>query len=139
MCKRNRSVKKISKIFWNDVFNSWTKVTEITSKKYIQFNLNMKMENSAISSKSYLRLVQFVLWIFLMKMDQLEFNLNIKTNFLEYNGQKGRREIAISIRPSFRGLLFHFYSTKLQFLVMFTINDIFHVILRVKGVLRYEH
>ena len=72
-------------------------------------------------------------------MDQLEFNLNIKTNFLEYNGQKGRREIAISIRPSFRGLLFHFYSTKLQFLVMFTINDIFHVILRVKGVLRYEH
>ena len=39
-----------------------------------------------------------------------------------------------SNRPSFRGLLIHFYSTKLQFIVMFTLKDIFHVVLRVKGV-----
>ena len=70
-----------------------------------------------------------------MKMDQLEFNLNIKTNFLEYNGQKGRCEIAISIRPSFRGLFFHSYSTKLQFLVMFSLNDILQKISELKAFL----
>ena len=42
--------------FWKDVFNSWTKITEITSKKNenVWFNPNMKMENSAICLKSYI-------------------------------------------------------------------------------------
>ena len=48
---------------------------------------------------------------------------------------QGRREIAKSARPLFRGIEFRFYSTNLQFLVMCTLNDIFHIVLRVKDVL----
>ena len=45
--------KKISKVFLKNVFNGWTKVTEITSRnnehpfyENIWFNPNMKMEHS---------------------------------------------------------------------------------------------
>ena len=52
---------------------------------------------------------------------------------------KERSEIAISSRPSFHGLWIHFYSTNLQFFVMFTLNDIFHMVLRVKVFLCCKH
>ena len=54
---------------------------------------------------------------------------------------KGRNEIAISTapRPPFRCLSIHFYSINLQFLVMFTLNDIFHLVSRVKDVLCCDH
>lgn len=92
--------KKLSNIFWKDVFKSWTKVTEITSKnnehpffENIWFNPNMKLENSAICSKSYIE-AGIVCIIDLFNEDgsfrSLEslFDLNIKTNFLEYNRLK---------------------------------------------------
>ena len=47
---------------------------------------------------------------------------------IDQTNYKGRSEIGISIPLSFRGLYIHFYSTNLQFLVMFTLNDIFHVV-----------
>ena len=41
--------------------------------------------------------------------------------------------------PQFHGLLFHFYHTTLQLLAMFTFNDIYCIVLGVKGVLFQEH
>ena len=55
--------------------------------------------------------------------------------YILLTSEKGRSEIAISTAPPppFRGLLIHFYSTNLK------LNDIFHLVLRVKGVLCCEH
>ena len=52
---------------------------------------------------------------------------------------KGRDIRAILPGPPFHGLLIHFYGTNLQLLVMFILNDIYSLVLRVKGVLCHEH
>ena len=52
--------------------------------------------------------------------------LELSSQKMKIQMQKGQSEIAILLGPSFCGLYFHFYGKNLQLLVMFTLSDIYY-------------
>ena len=65
---------------------------------------------------------------------------NIRSYLKTRKDQKERTECKSYLTwPPFRDLSIHFYSTNLQLLVMFTLNDIYWIVLRMRGVLYHEH
>ena len=92
--------------------------------------------------------VKFCMFCYAASGDDIDYLRKYTMSYFKYfrnlfvNGlviYKGRNTRAIPPGPPFHGLKIHFFSTNLQLLIMFTLNDIYCIVLRVKGVLCHEY